>query len=270
MAALMAVLMRVRFSVSAHAWDITASPSAVLRRRLQEAAFVSVCTEQGKEALGAKGITGRLVPLKVVRHGLYPEEYPEAERTGHRILAVGRLVPKKGFIYLLNACDILKRRGMSFTCTIAGEGTQRPELERMIAALGLSDVVELAGEIESAAVSELLTTGALFVLPSVCTPEQDRDGLSNAVLEAMAAGLPVVTTTGGAAGELVRDGENGCLVPEQDAAQLAARIAQLLEQKDLRDRIGRAARNTIRAEADIRGHIKELIGLFERAVRREG
>lgn len=258
MAAVMAALMRVPFSVSAHAWDITTPSASLLRARLQSAAFTAVCTEAGRERLAAAGADR----LRVIRHGVYSDEYPEAGRGGHRIVAVGRLVPKKGFIYLLNACDILKRRDVPFRCTIVGAGPQRALLEGMVQDMGLQDAVELVGEQDQAGVKAQLESSAVFVLPSIRTAEGDSDGLSNALVEAMAAGLPVITTDVSAAKELVRDAETGLLIPEKDAIALADRIEALLVSPDERDRVGRAARAEIQREWDIRHHVQGLIDSF--------
>jgi glycosyltransferase involved in cell wall biosynthesis len=152
------------------------------------------------------------------------------------IVSVGRLKAPKDFLTFLRALGRL--RDDSFEVLIVGDGPDRPRLEQEIAALGLGGRVRLAGERHD--VAELLAGADVFVLPSA------SEGMPVSVLEAMAAGLPVVASRVGGLAEQVVDGETGVLVSPGDADELAGALARLLRDPELRRRLGEAGR--VRAE----------------------
>lgn len=236
------------FSVATHAWDIFAQPAREVLAYLEGASFVTCCTQQGMERLRQVLPQERHGDLLRVRHGLPPETLSMPTGGGGQlILGVGRLVRKKGFCNLIDACHILAHRGIHLKCLIVGDGPLEGPLRQMISALGLDDNVRLLGAMPHERIVELLADeAALFVLPSVVTPNGDRDGLPNVILEAMAAALPVITTTASAAGEVIVDGTNGVLVEPEDPETLAARIEALLGDRATRLRLGQAARKTVK------------------------
>lgn len=158
------------------------------------------------------------------------------------ILAVGRLVWIKGYDYLLAALSRLKQAGIAFRAQIIGDGPLYAPLRHSIEDLNLQPEVELLGSLPSAEVLQRLRSADLFVLSS------HAEGISNAALEAMAMGLPVVTTRAGGMAEAVRDGVDGYVVPVRDIPALADRLKILLSDAGQRERMGRSARS--RAEAD--------------------
>lgn len=159
-----------------------------------------------------------------------------------RLLATGRLIWKKGFDYLLAALARLVAHGLDFEAEIVGEGELYSVLRYSIEDLGLARHVRLAGALSSAEVLARMQSTDIFVLSSV------EEGISNAVLEAMATGIPIVTTTAGGMGEAVTDGVEGFVVPVRDAAALASRLETLIEDAALRARMAKAAR--LRAETE--------------------
>ena len=158
------------------------------------------------------------------------------------ILAVGRLVWIKGYDYLLAALSRLKQSGIAFRAQIIGDGPLAAPLRYSIEDLDLKPEVELLGSLPPADVLQLVRSADLFVLSS------HAEGISNAALEAMALGLPVVTTKAGGMAEAVSDGVEGYVVPVRDIPALADRLKILLTDPDQRERMGRSAR--FRAEAD--------------------
>ena len=148
--------------------------------------------------------------------------------TRHTVLTLARLEQQKGLTYLLEATARLPEVDL----VIAGEGSERAALERHARTLGIAERVSFLGFRRDTA--SLLASADLFVLPSVL------EGLPLAVLEAMAARLPVVATDAGGTGEVVRDGETGLLVPPGDVGALAIAIRRLLDDRTAADRLARA------------------------------
>jgi glycosyltransferase involved in cell wall biosynthesis len=178
------------------------------------------------------------------------------------LLAVGRLVPKKGFDTLVAACRLLAARHVAFTCRIVGDGPERAALERSIRAAGLGTRVCVEPALPPDRVLARIAAATLLVLPSRRLRNGDRDGFANVLTEAMAAGTPVVTTTAGAAGELIVDGRNGRLVPPDDPAALADALAALLADAPARARLAAAARRTVDEKLDEQTEISKLIAMF--------
>jgi colanic acid/amylovoran biosynthesis glycosyltransferase len=261
-ATLIAQWLHVPCSVSVHARDIYTQIGPVLSWRLHEAGLITACTVHGRDHLlrSCPGIAPERVRL--VRHGLRPDEYEATSGDGPFVLAVGRLEEKKGFSYLLEACGILKERGVHLQLTIVGEGTQNRTLRDLAERLSLDDRVVFAGALEQFLVEQLYRQAQVFVLPSVVASDGDHDGLPNVLLEAGAMSLPVVSTTVGGIPEFVTDGENGFLVPQRDAETLADRIETLLGDADLRERMGAAGRKRVAAEFDISRNVDDLMRSF--------
>ncbi|MEI8241807.1 MAG: glycosyltransferase [bacterium] len=253
----------VRFTCSVHAWDVFAQPPAAIRRRLLPAAAVCACSQAAADAVCAAGIDARRVHR--IRHGLpLPEFVFAPDRAQRRVLAVGRLEPKKGFDLLIDACARL--RGTAFSCQIIGEGSQRRPLEQRIAAHGVADCVTLRGAVTPDEVRRAMRAADMLVLPSRRLPDGDCDGVANVLIEAMALGTPVITTAAGAAGEVIQDGVNGRLVPPEDAELLAAAIGELLKDSAACGRLARAGRRTIEASFDEAQTITQLEAVLREPV----
>jgi glycosyltransferase involved in cell wall biosynthesis len=176
--------------------------------------------------------------LVVARGGAQPAASISCPRIG----AVGSLIPSKNYDVLLLALGTLAAAGLQFELSLAGDGPERPALENLARRLGVADRVKFLGDVED--VPRLLSTAHFFAHPS------RSEGLSNAVLEAMAAGLPVVACPVGATGEIIEDGKNGILVPAGAPQDLAAAMRRLLSDAALRGRLGKAGWETVRQLCD--------------------
>jgi glycosyltransferase involved in cell wall biosynthesis len=159
-----------------------------------------------------------------------------------RILSVGRYVEKKGFGDLIEACRLLRARGLEFGCDIIGGGPLEAELRAQIEQAGLQDVVLLLGPRAQSEVRRQLAQAHLFVL--ACVPEADggSDNLPTVIMEAMACGVPVVSTRLAGVPEMIEDGADGCLVEPRDPAALAQVMARLLIERAEAARLGERAR----------------------------
>ena len=160
-----------------------------------------------------------------------------APGTAIRVVAAGRLHPKKGFDILIRAIGLLRARGLDVVCDIAGEGEARAHLEHLIAELDLGAAVSLMGW--TADVSGFLATGDLFAFPS------HQEGFPLVLLEAMAVALPVVSSAIDGPVEMVMDGETGRLVPPDDPQALADALAALIATPDRARTLGARARQAV-------------------------
>ena len=267
-AAVMAELMGVGFSVSAHAWDIYFTSGNEIRARLLNAEFVAACTRRNRDCLlGALGSPWES-RVHLVYHGVDPTEFRRREAGGDVVLAVGRLIEKKGFRDLIDACRVLKDRGVNFRCELVGDGPLRRDLETQIQALGLGDAVALRGMLSEEDLIPVYAQAGIVVVPSVLAAGGDRDGLPNVILEAMALQVPVVSTSVSGIPEAVENGGTGFLVEPGRPDALADGIERLLKDPGLRNRMGAKARARLEAEFDIRKNVRPLAELFDACIRR--
>lgn len=175
-----------------------------------------------------------------------------------RIATVSRLVWKKGLSDGFRAIRELVRLGHSVEYRIAGGGVARELAEFEIEDMGLGDQVRLLGHLPQEGVREMLAWADICLHPSL------TEGLSNAVIEAMAMALPVVSTDAGGMAELVSDGQNGFLVERRNVAALADRLARLIAEADLRRRLGTAARQTAVESFDLSRQIRIFNDMYRR------
>jgi glycosyltransferase involved in cell wall biosynthesis len=260
----------VTYSFTAHAHDIY--HRNVDRFRLAVAMalaeFVVTVSEANRKflngVLAAECRAGNVVRLYngVDFSALTPSEIPPVPG---RIVSVGRLVPKKGLTHLVEACRQLKAAGRHVECVIVGEGEERGALERQIAAGGLRHDVFLAGALSHRATLEVLRSATICALPCVVAPDGDRDGLPTVLLEALALGVPVVSTTVSGVPEIIENGATGLLVPPSDAPALMAALDALLRRPDLRSRMALEGRRRARADFNLATSVATLNGLFQAA-----
>lgn len=260
------------FSFTAHAWDLF-QETALLRQKIAHAAWVVTCSEYNRRYLERQYPEVAPGKVWVAYHGLDFREWTEAGEKGPPdapplLLSVGRLQPKKGFPYLLEACALLRARGVSFRCVIVGEGPEWERLQQLRRERCLSATVELVGALTQAELRPLYAAARAFVLPCVVTPEGDRDGLPNVILEALAMGVPVVTTPVSAIPEVIVDGSTGLLVPPGDAVALAQALERVLTDSALRQRLRQQGQIRVREQFDIARNVQPLAQRFKQAARR--
>lgn len=267
-AELAATLAGVGFSISAHAKDIYLSKPEILERKLAAARFTVTCTEYNRRHLAGIAPAARLHRMY---HGVDASQFHPRLRVEAPavplILAVGRLREKKGFATLIEACRRLREAGQDLRCEIVGYGEDQPRLEALIRSAGLDGFVYLAGKLSREEVLGRYARASLLVVPSQLAGDGDRDGIPNVLAEAMAMELPVVSTPISGIPELVDDERNGLLVPPGDAGAVAAAVARLLADADLRERLGRAGRRAVLEAFDNDRNLRLLDGLFTEALR---
>jgi glycosyltransferase involved in cell wall biosynthesis len=264
-ARLAARLADLSYSFTAHAKDIfhedVDAPS--LTCKLRDAAAVATVSDYNEEYLRERyGPSAACV--RRIYNGLDLERFPyfEPRERPPRILAVGRLVEKKGFADLVDACRILAERGCDFGCEIVGAGPLESELRARIDRLELSERVELTGPRPQNRVKEHLCAAAVFAAPCVVGSDGNRDGLPTVLLEAMALGTPCISTDVTGIPEVLRDGKTGRLVPQHDPEALAAALERMLADPVERVGLARRARALIESEFDVRRNAARLREMF--------
>ncbi len=187
----------------------------------------------------------------------YKERHPNFEKE-IRLITTGRLVEKKGIADALNALTLLIDGYPHITYHIAGDGPLKHVLEKRVHELGLDDVVTFSGPYSSEELPGLLDNADIFLGPSVTAQSQDQDAIPNTLKEAMATGLPVVATNHGGIPEMIQHGVNGLLVEEHDPQGLADSITYLIEHPERAVSLGRAARQTIEEQFELKNVNNEL------------
>ena len=188
-----------------------------------------------------------------------PKSKPNAQA---RLLSIGRLVEKKGFEYGIRGVARILRRFPDIRYDIVGDGPERPKLERLIVELGIANNVRLLGWQAREEVLRLLERTHMFLAPSVTSRTGDQEGIPLVLHEAMASGLPVVSTYHTGIPELVDDGESGFLVPERDAEALANRLTHLIEHRAIWREMGRKGRKRIEEFNDLEKQNDRLIEIY--------
>lgn len=238
-----ALLTGVPYALSAHAKDIWLTPPRELAAKVRDSAAVLTCTQEGRDHLAA--VAGSATCVRLAHHGVEVETGHVAERgSGPEpvVLAVGRLVEKKGYPTLLAAAALLRDRGVRIRVRIVGEGPEWGRLQRMVHALGVEGSVAFLGPLTPAEVADELRRADVFALACERLADGDRDGIPNVILEAMARGLPIVSTRLAGVAEAVVDGECGLLTEQGDAQAFASSIQRLVADPGLRVILGEAAR----------------------------
>ena len=167
-----------------------------------------------------------------------------------RLLTIARLTPIKGLEYALHAVRQLRDAGVEVEYRILGGGPLAGELAALSTALELDPVVTFEGRVDSGRVREALAESDVLLAPSITGPEGEQEGLPNSLKEAMATGVPTITTATGGIPELIEDGHTGYLVAEKDAASIAARITELARNWESVAAVITAARSKIESEYD--------------------
>jgi colanic acid/amylovoran biosynthesis glycosyltransferase len=175
------------------------------------------------------------------------------------IITVGRLFWKKGFDYLLAALQRLKVAGIPFKAQIIGTGDLQAQMRFSVDDLDLSPEIDLVGQLKPDEVLNHLREADIYVLSS------HEEGISNAVLEAMGVGLPIITTAAGGMEEAVRDGLDGYVIPVRDIPAMVEKLTALLGDAQLRERMGRSARERIKAEFTLERQAKVFGQMYEAA-----
>ncbi len=259
---LVRALAPVGLSLTVHGPDEFDDVSAQhLRAKVQTADLVVCISQFARSQLMRLSPAGSWRKLHVCHLGVPAELPPAPALTTHdsampQLLCVGRLAPAKGQHLLLAACAVLQARGYHFQLTLIGEGEDGPDLRAHAYRMGLGGTVLFAGARNQIEVREAMRRADAFVLPSLA------EGIPVVLMEAMASGMPCVSTPVNGIPELIRDGEDGLLAPPGDATALADCIARLLDDPVLCNRLAMSGRRRVREAFDLDRNVSALAALF--------
>ncbi|GMQ88577.1 MAG: colanic acid biosynthesis glycosyltransferase WcaL [Gammaproteobacteria bacterium] len=193
--------------------------------------------------------------IRVLHSGIDCSRFRFAERSKNRedavrVLSIGRFVEKKGWSYAIDAVANVLSAGRNIKYTIIGDGGLRDKVKQKIADRHIGSSVALSGWCEHDEITRLLDESHILLAPSVTADDGDQEGIPNVLKEAMAMGLPVLSTFHSGIPELVEDGVTGYLVPERDVDALTERLISLCDHPEQWAKMGRQARKKIDAEFD--------------------
>jgi colanic acid/amylovoran biosynthesis glycosyltransferase len=257
------------YSVTVHAHDLFVTQSG-LALKLGGARFVRCISRFNADfllrVLAARGERIERERICVLHCGIHPERYVHRPRAGvpgrerpARLLCIASHRPYKGLSVLIEAVSLLRGRGVEVSCELIGEGVLRPQLEAQIRASGLDAHVRLVGTKSELEVAHALAESDVFVLPSVVAPDGQMEGIPIVLMEALAAGLPTISTSLSGIPELVIDQKTGFLVAPGDAAALAGAVERALADYPAAQRLAENGRELVRREYELGAIVRSLL-----------
>lgn len=262
-------LLGVPFSFTGHATDLFRDRAA-LTDKINRSEFIICISTFHRNFYLRNG--ARPEQLRIAYCGIDTQHFSPRDNTARNgpvhILSSGRLVEKKGFCDVISACEILASRGIDIRCTIAGSGELLDDLNRQISDSGLQDRVRMTGEpILQENIPEFMHSGDIYCLPCVWASDNDVDGLPQMLMEAMACGLPVISTNLVGIPDLVIDEETGLLIEPNDPQALADAIARLADDPQLASRLAVAGREMVQQKFDLTTCLEPLLDEFRKRLR---
>ncbi len=255
----------IPYSFTAHGADLQVDQH-MLHEKVAEAAFTVTISHYNRDFIAQVAGEAYRHKILVIRCGVDTQVFQpvdvQAGLPPFSILCTGTLYEVKGQTYLVEACRLLHERGVDFECNFIGDGPDLIALTNQVARAGLSDRVRFLGRRNRAEIAEQLRRADVVSVPSVPTTSGRREGIPVVLMEAMGSGIPVVASGISGIPELVRDGENGLLVPPRDPAQLAQALERLHRDPSLRHLLGQAGRATVLQEFDLQANAARLAQHF--------
>ena len=255
----------ITFSFTAHANDIFAPGNFEigLEKLIQTARLIITETDYSEKFLRER-FPEHADRIHRIYNGLNLAEFRHANFSSDppMIVAIGRLIAKKGFANLIRACALLVEHGRPFRCEIFGDGPLESQLRGQVEESGLQEFVQLPGPKPQHELRERLARASVFVLPSVPEAEGGMDNLPTVIMEAMATGLPVVSTRIGGIPEMVIDNETGFLMRPGDPVALADAIEKVINDRSLGQKLGQAGHGRAQKLFSIEKNVRDLCALL--------
>jgi glycosyltransferase involved in cell wall biosynthesis len=259
------------FSFTTRAHDLFLEDHG-LALKFAEARFAQTITEYNRRLIEGRYLRLPAGGLHVIHSALYPEAF-DGERqptSPPMLLSVGRLVEMKGFADLIDACALLRSRGIAYCCRIVGDGPLKQNLKGRIERLGLDADVQLLDPMPQPEIRRLLIEATCFVLPCVMAADGDQDGIPNVLMEALAARVPAISCPTSGVPELIEHERTGLLAPQRDPAALSRAIERVVTDPPLQHGLAVAGHAKVHAEFNIRTNAARMGELMvdSRKVRR--
>lgn len=255
------------YSLTLHAKDIYRDTvdASILDRLVGDSRFsVTVCDANVVHLSGVLGQQAR-EKLRRLYNGIDLDAFVagESDRQPNHVLAVGRLVEKKGIDVLIDALALLRDRGRVVRATIVGDGDQREALKAQVRERELSRSVTMTGPLGQDRVRDLMAHATLLCAPCRIGEDGNRDALPTVLLEALACGLPSISTPVTGIPEILDGGRVGVLVPENDVNATAQAMADMLDDPERREHLGVVGRMHVREHFDLQRSSRTLKGWFD-------
>lgn len=261
----------IPYSFTAHGSDLHRDKH-MLCQKVAEAAFVVTIARFNQEIFAAECGESARTKVQVIHCGVDTEVFQPRQRSSDRpgplqILCIGTLHEVKGQTHLIDACRLLRERGVDFVCRLVGDGPDEAALRTQVMEAGLADAVHFEGRKTRQEVIALLEATDVVVAPSVPSRDNRREGIPVVLMEAMGAGVPVIASDLSGIPELVEHEVSGLLVPPGDVAAIAAALERLANDSTLRARLGQGGREKVLREFDLATNAARLVEQFRMSVR---
>ena len=257
----------IPYSFTAHGSDLHRDRH-MLREKVREAAFVVAISEYNRQIILEHCGQEHRDKVGVVHCGVDPnifappEPKHEPAHDDFNVLCIGTLHEVKGQTFLVEACRLLRQRGLKFTCHFVGDGPDEASLEQQVKAAALTEHVKFHGRCTRTQVKALLAQAHVVAAPSVPSRDGRREGIPVVLMEAMAAGVPVVASRLSGIPELVEHNRSGLLVSPGDTQGIADALARLHADRELRLRLALAGREVVTREFNLERNAKRLAEIF--------
>jgi len=226
--------------------DFAISGSDDMKRNLQKLGFDPLKIETIKLAVDVDSI-----------------RFEQRKQASAKIMMVGRLVEKKGFIYALRAVSLLKNRLPDIQMNIFGDGELMESLRQEAAELNIHENVQFKGLTDNAGIIKQLYNHDILIVPSVQAKDGDREGIPQTTVEGMATGIPAIASEHAGLPELVKNEVTGLLVPERDPAAIRDSILKLVEKPELVKKISLNGRKEVEKEHNIKTQVQKTENLYK-------
>lgn len=256
-----------QFSLTFRAHDIYRKSNVEsLKKRLslvKQASGIITISNYNKTYLKSTfGINAEYVVYDAIDISLFK---PSNVKRKKKILAVGRFVKQKGIVYLLEACNLLHKKGVSYECILIGDGPEIKQYKKLIAEKNIPNII-FKGILTADEVKDELSEASVFVLPCIMAVNGDCDILANVLKEAMAMEIPVITSNIRGVEELVDNNISGFLVPPNNSVVIANAIQKILDSSANINRFGKMGRKKIVESFNTKKEVKKLETIFQNIV----
>lgn len=262
-------LTSIPFSFTMRAWDIY-PPDSLICEKTDDALLIRSETQYNIDFLqkytGARAdkfyLTYNGVPMEHVAPRVVPLHPP------YQLLAVGRLVGKKGYTFLLDACALLQQERIAFHLHIVGDGPLERELKDQCSKLGLDERLTFHGFCPYEAVPDFFRKSDIFMMPCVIDASGDRDGIPTVIMESLLHHVPVITTPVSGIPELIENRVTGLLVPEKNPQAIADAVCELIDKPQEARKMAEQGNQKVRQLFNAKKNHKKVLEIYEHCLSR--